>query len=47
MNRHKVVDLVDRTRAAQGLPPTIEDPATLAQLAAILRGAADDGRRAA
>lgn len=42
--RTKVV----RTRAEQGLPPTIQDPATLDRVAAVFRvvdtGAAPEGR---
>jgi hypothetical protein len=36
----------ERSRAASGVPPTIEDPAVLVQLARLLRGVdehADDG----
>ncbi len=33
---------VTRTRAAQGLPPVITDPATLERVAAVLRLAAPD-----
>jgi hypothetical protein len=33
---------VTRTRAAQGLPPVITDPATLERVAAVLRVAAPD-----
>jgi len=36
-----------RTRAAQGLPPTIEDPATLSRVAEILRLAEANTVRAA
>jgi hypothetical protein len=32
----QVRDWVARTRAKQGLPPTITDPATLAELAALV-----------
>lgn len=35
-------DLVSRSRAAQGLPPRVTDPAVLAKVAAILAGARRD-----
>ena len=31
--------LVARTRAASGVPPMVEDPGTIAAVAAVLRGA--------
>jgi hypothetical protein len=40
VRRTLVKELVARTRRAQGLPPTIEDAVTLAQIASILRAGA-------
>jgi hypothetical protein len=39
-------EYVTASRAAQGLPPTITDPATLAKVAAILAGASHRQRAA-
>jgi hypothetical protein len=36
-NEAYIPSLVSESRAAQGLPPKIEDPATLAKVAALLR----------
>lgn len=36
MSRDKIAELVARTRRDQGLPPTIEDPAVLSRVAALL-----------
>lgn len=33
----EIVDLVRASRAAQGLPPTVEDPDVLGRVAALLR----------
>ena len=35
--RERLREFVARTRAEQGLPPTVEDPATLDQIAAVFR----------
>lgn len=39
-----VADYVRRSRDAQGLPPTIEDPSVLARVAAVLTGTATQRR---
>lgn len=36
--------LVERTRAAQGLPPTITDPAALRRIAALMSPRRDEAR---
>ncbi len=42
-----VVEYVRRTRAAQGLPPTVTDPKVLNLVAALFGKPVDEGRRAA
>lgn len=45
MTDAELAEWVRASCAAQGLPPTVEDPAVLARVAAIIRGA--EKRRAA
>lgn len=44
--RPDVARLVAESRAAQGLPPTIEDPAALAHIARVLADCAERRREA-
>ena len=47
--RERLREFVARTRAEQGLPPTVEDPTTLDRIAAVFRLVKDakDGQDAA
>jgi len=47
--RERLREFVARTRAEQGLPPTVEDPTTLDRIAAVFRLVKDakDGQNAA
>jgi hypothetical protein len=40
----RVRDLVERSRAAQGLPPTVVDRLTLGQIADLIEGGGDNAR---
>lgn len=40
-----IAEIVARTRAEQGLPPTISDPAVLARLAVMVQGGNRRGTR--
>lgn len=47
LSREEITRRVRESRAEQGLPPTIQDPATLAHIVTLVRDTRPEGSRAA